>query len=254
LSERHLDDIADATIPMVDRPRFDDAYTTVGLDWGGGGDDNAATTVITVMEHIQHDGDDVEHVISTIDVLDKGLSKRDEFESLEEYIQAFDADRVLVDEGYGSSRREDLQNGNGTKYESDGYDNLYGVRFGNISDNFKWVDSSERNLFTVKRSHYARRFVDAIRSRRVRLPAGNISTGAYGSDDELGTKIYRQMTSPYEERKSTSSSRKTVIKTEGGSRDDVFFASMYSWLGYSLDAFGPTNSVVEFRTQSAPGL
>lgn len=257
LSERHLDDIADDSMPMVDRPRFSDSenvYTTIGLDWGGGGDDAAATTVITVMEHIDHDDESSpEHVISTIDILDKGLSKREEFETLEDYIQAFDANRILVDEGYGSSRREDLQQGNGTR-ESDGYDNLYGVRFGNISGKFKWVDSETKRLFTVNRSHYARRFVDAIHSRRVTLPTANISTGAYGSDNALGTRIYRQLTAPYEERKSTSSSRKTQIKTESGQRDDVFFASLYSWLGYSLDALGPSTSRIEFRTTTAPGI
>lgn len=257
LSERHIDAIADGTEHFVTQPRADDNWVTIGIDWGGGSDRKSADTVCVVMEHTSYEDGSTESVVDNVDFFDQSLSKEREFEKLEKRVIQFDPDQVVVDEGYGAKRREDLQQGNNTM-DSDGYaDIVAGCRFGNISnvDKIKWKDESEQLLFTADKSHMAKSFVDFVKAERLVLPSKGIDTGSHGRDESTGTKLYRQLTSPYEEKKETRSGRKkSTITSKSGANDDAFDAFIYAWMGFHADELGPTNTPVRFVSHAAPGV
>jgi hypothetical protein len=255
LSERHVDAIIDPTERLVTTPRDPDNWITVGVDWGGGSDRKAADTVVSVMEHVEYEDGTTESVLDRVDFLDESLSKSDEFEHLEKRILQFDPDRVVVDEGYGAKRREDLQRGNGTM-DGDGYDTVVGCRFGNISttDKVKWKDRDDKDLFTADKSHVAKSFVDFVKAQRLVIPSKQLDTGTSGRDQAAGTKLYRQLTAPYEEKRETKSGRKkSTITSKSSDNDDAFDALLYSWLAYHMDALGPTHTARRFSSHSAPG-
>lgn len=256
ISPRHLNRIADPESRFVKQRRDADNYVTVGVDWGGGSDRKAADTVITVMEHITYEDGSTESVYDRIDFLDQSLNKEQELEEIEKTIMTFDADMAVVDEGYGAKQREDLQVGNNT-LQPDGYDQVVGCRFGNISsvDKIKWKDADEQRLFTADKSYMAKSFVDFVKAERLTLPAANLDTGSHGRDEATGTKLYRHLTSPYEEKKETRSGRKkTTITSASGDNDDAFDSSVYAFLGFHADSLGPTNTPVRFSTRDVPGL
>ena len=256
LSERHIESICDPSETFVTQPRYDDSFVTVGIDWGGGSDRKAADTVIVTMEHTEFEDGVAESIVNSIDFLDEALTKSEEFEELEKRILQFDPDRVIVDEGYGSKRREDLQNGTNTMRQS-GYDRVAGCRFGNISDTnkIKWKDESEKDLFTADKTHMAKSFVDFVKAQRLTIPSTNLSVGGHGNDSAMGTKLFRQLTSPYEEKKETRSGRKkTTITSKSGNNDDAFDAFLYAWIAYHVDDLGPSNTPMSFSSTTAPGF
>jgi len=256
ISERHINQIADNSETFVSERRYEDSWVTVGIDWGGGDDRKAADTVVVAMEHMTDEDYITTSVVNDVQFLDTELSKSQEFEELEKTIMRFDADRVVVDEGYGSTRREDLQNGNGT-IQPDGYEQVVGCRYGNISDTskVKWKDEEAQQLFTADKSHVAKSFVNFVKSERLVLPASNLQQGSHGHEEATGTKLYRQLTAPYEERKETvSGTKKTRIVSRSSDSDDAFDAMTYAWMGYHIDKIGPTTSEVRFVTTSAPGF
>jgi hypothetical protein len=256
LSERHLDEISDPELGFVRERRYEDSWVTVGIDWGGGEDRQAADTVIVVMEHVEDEDGGVTTFYDTIDFIANDLSKDDEFERLEQYIIRFDPERVVVDEGYASKRREDLQRGNHTM-DPEGYPDLVvGLRFGNISntDKIKWKDAEDKDLATADKSHMTKSFVDFVKSDDIVLPTADINTGVDGKDNTVGTQLYRQLTAPYEKKKETPSGRKkTTITSDAASNDDAFDASVYAWMGYHIEKLGPTNSLIKFISPDAPG-
>ncbi|MDB9247462.1 hypothetical protein PN419_00375 [Halorubrum ezzemoulense] len=256
LSERHIDNVANPEMGFVRERRSEDNWVTIGVDWGGGTDRKAADTVIVVMEHESFEDGVTQSVVDRVTFIPEDWSKDDEYQKLEEQILRFDPDRIIVDEGYGSKRREDLQEGNYTM-DSTGYDEVVGCRYGNVSDvdKVKWKDTDDKNLFTADKTHMSKSFVDFVKSGRLTLPAADIDTGAHGQDDATGTRIYRQLTAPYEEKKDMPSGRrKTRIATDSTQNDDAFHAFIYAWMGYHVDKVGPSNTMVRFNTQSAPGF
>lgn len=255
LSERHLDAICDPNMPFVNQPRDTDNFITVGIDWGGGSDRKAADTVMAIMEHIEYEDGTTESILDNIHFLDESLSKDDEFKRLEEQILRFDPELVVVDEGYGAKAREDLQEGNHTM-DTDGYDIVKGCRFGNISNTskIKWKDESAKQLFTADKTHVAKSFVDFVKAERLTVPAANLDASAHGRDDATGTRLYRHMTAPYEQRRETRSGRKkATITADGADNDDAFDACVYAWIGYHADKLGPTNTPIRFHTSRVPG-
>lgn len=249
LSTRHLDACTDPEAGFTKTRRFDDSFVTIGVDWGGGDDRNAADTVMVAHEHL-----DDETWVSNVNFVDDDASKSAELAELEELIHNFDADRVVVDEGYGSTRREDLQQGNGTELD-DGYDQVVGVRFGNISGKTKWKDDTKQNLLTAHKSHYAKRFVDYVKAGRLTIPTATVDPGTQGNPNGVGTRLWSHLTSPYETKGETKSGKKkTSIVSDSGDNDDAFDANLYAWLAYHADDVGPTDTRVEFRTSTAPGV
>ena len=256
LAERHIDAIADDTTGLVEHPRSHDNWVTVGIDWGGGSDRKAADTVIVVMEHTEYEDGSAETIVDDVAFLDQSLSKQEEFRQLEERLIAFDPDRVIVDEGYGSKRREDLQQGSNTMDES-GYDSVIGCRFGNISntDKIKWKDAEEKRLFTADKSYVAKSFVNFVKTQRLTLPTAELDRGSHGRDEATGTKVYRQLTAPYEERKQTRSGRKkSTITAKSSQNDDAFDAFVYAWMGFHIDGLGPVHTTRKFISRDAPGV
>lgn len=241
LSDRHIDAISDNQERFVEYPRNDDNWVTIGIDWGGGSDRKAADTVLVVMEHEEFEDGSVHSIVDHVDFLDETLTKEEEMKELEQYIIQFSPAQVVVDEGYASKRREDLQEGNHTM-QPEGYDEVVGCRFGNISSTskFKWKDSQDKKLFTTDKTHMVKSFVDFVKRQELTLPTSDISRGSHGSDDDIGTKIYRHLTAPYEERKTTpSGTKKSTISCASGANDDAFDAFLYAWLGYHCDELGP---------------
>ena len=255
LAERHIETIATEEMGFVEQPRDPQNWVTIGIDWGGGDDRKAADTVIVVMEHEEYEDGATNTIVDDVTFLDEALTKQEEFEALEKQILRFDPDRIVVDEGYGAKAREDLQEGNGTM-RSDGYDQVIGCRFGNVSDvsKVKWKDKDEKRLFTADKTHMAKSFVDFVKAERLVLPTADIETGAYGRDEATGTKVYRQLTAPYEEKRETRTGRKrTTITSKSGQNDDAFDAFVYAWMGFHVDALGPVRTTRRFTSHHAPG-
>ncbi len=257
LSERHVDNVVNPDVSFVESPRSNDNYVTVGVDWGGGSDRKAADTVITVMEHVQYSDQPTESIVDNVLFLDNELSKEEEFKRLEEQFIRFDPDRVIVDEGYGSKRREDLQHGVHTM-NNDGYDSVVGCRFGNISNvsKLKWRDSDVRNLVTADKSHVANSFVDFVKSERLVIPGASFSDASTHTDsDSRGAKLYSQLTAPFEERKETKSGRKkTSVTSKSGMNDDAFDSFVYAWLAFHGNGLGPVSTTRRFSSRNGPGV
>lgn len=255
LAEQHLDAVTDPAIGFISAPRDEDNYVTIGIDWGGGTDRKAADTVIAVMEHVTYENGMTESIVDNVDFLDESLSKDEEMDEVEKRLIQFQPDRVVVDDGYGTKRREDLQDGNNT-IQPDGYDNVVGCRFGNISnvDKIKWKDKDTKQLFTADKSHVAKSFVDFVKAERLRIPSADIDAQLHGRDNAVGTKLYRQLTAPFEERKETATGRKTSrITSKSGSNDDAFDAFNYAFLAFHADKLGPTNTPTRFTSTNVPG-
>jgi len=264
LSRRHLKACANDELGLVTERRHADAFVTIGVDWGGGDDRNAADTVIIVMEHTQFDADEgsvqdtvTRTYIDDVTFVPQDHSKDEEFHELEERIIQFDADEVVVDDGYGSKRREDLQKGNYTM-DPDGYRQLVdALRFGNVSSStrIKWKDDDAKLLATADKTHFAKSFVDFVKSGRLVIPTADLNTSSNAPDTATGKRLYEQLTAPYEERRETSAGKKkATITSKRSTNDDAFDAGVYAWMGYHADILGPTSTHTEFRTISAPGV
>lgn len=254
LSERHIDNICDPELSFHQERRYEDSWITMGIDWGGGSDRKAADTVITVMEHVKYDDEQIESIYNDVEFVDESASKNEEFETVETKILQYDPEVIVVDEGYGSKRREDLQAGTNT-LRPNGYDNVVGCRFGNISSTqkVKWKDDDDKKLFTADKSYMAKAFVDFVKAERMTLPSSQISTGAHGGETK-GAKIYRQLTAPYEEKRETKSGRKKkTITSRSGDNDDLFDSSIYAWMGRHADQLGPTETTYDFGGHEVPG-
>jgi len=246
LAERHVTAIEDPSLGEYPTRRYDDSHVTVGVDWGGGDDRNAADTVLVVGEHVASDEGDDHTYVRRVSFVDGDLTQDEEFDAIESVIETFDPDRVVVDEGYGSKRRQDLQMGNGTAVEGGYGDLVVGVRFGNVSDaeKTKWKDSTERRLATVDKTHKAKQFVSRVKAEQLTVPAADLS---YAHTSDKGRRLRDQLTATHEVQKETSSGRKkSRVTSKSGANDDAFDAFVYMMVGYYDDKIGPTDTYVDF--------
>lgn len=236
LSESDVINCLDEEIEFRDRRRWEDSYVTVGVDWGGGEDEKAAYTAMCVAEHIQNDDGNAETYILDIDFIDKNASKDEEMKALEEKILKYDVDRAVVDEGYASKRREDLQNGTGTMDESGYADLLSGCRFGNVQNKsgVTWADGGR--FFTVDKSHTIEQVVDQFKREKIHIP----SSLSFGSEDDVGTRMLDQLTAPYKQKKETPSGTKK-IRVKSDRNDDAMDAFTYAIIAHrKVGNTGPT--------------
>lgn len=246
ISDRHLDAIAHPSMGFTDSRTSQDSVVVVGVDWGGGSDRKAADTVVAVVEQLPNEE---RAVIQTIDFLDTSLTKSQELTEIEERIQKFDPEVVCVDEGYGVTQREDLQTGDNCSYSDDGYDNVYGIRFGNTGDKDDLTfDGPRRRFATVNKYYQASSFVERLKDEAYALPTAGIDASSYGDPAEKGTKIYSQLTAPYEERsEGRKSGRKTITITSDSNRnDDCFDALTFADVGLRYETLLPNSSFVKF--------
>jgi hypothetical protein len=190
--------------------------------------------------------DDYTIVIRDIEFVDPDLNKQAELEKVEEKIRDFEADRIAVDEGYGAKQREDLQEGNNI-WNTDGYDNVCGIIYGNIKDKDepKFSDSGfeDSSYCTVARTHMIENMVSDFKSGRIDIPAADLSDGREGTEQ----KVIDQLTAPYTDRKETSDGKKK-LKVMADRNDDVFQAFVYLWI--AAQKFGSRRTLKKIGTHN----
>lgn len=232
LTENDIRGMLDPERSFSRQRRFDDSVVSIGVDWGGGKGDKASETVVWVFEQTAMEEGDYHLDTLKIDFVDPDVSFHDELELVEEYIIRYDADVAVVDEGYGSKRREDLQDGNGTM-NPDGYiDVVKGCWYGNIKNKSEVKfeqDSGMERFFTCDRSHMMESCIQDIKDGLVTVPGEDIR---FGSKRSMGTKLINHMTAPYKDYDETSSGKKKLkILCDDARNDDAMHAATYAWIG-----------------------
>lgn len=217
--------------------QFDHSTVVVSADWGGGGDDKAADTVILVVEYVdvETDGGDVqtEGVVRQATFVDPDKTPQEEVRAVEEAIIGYDAERAVVDFGHGSKRFRDLQDGVGT-IDPDGYpQRVKAIRFGNIKNrsDVKWErDSGQRRFATVHKTMVYEKMVEAVKSGEYTFPASQLG---FDGRSTKGRKIVRQLTAPHKTFTTTpDGKKKTRIETDDNRNDDLADAFVLAHLGY----------------------
>lgn len=206
------------------RPIDPQNNTFLGVDWGGGDGEGAASTVITVLEEMP-DG-------TLIDLktewLDPDLSKAEELERVEDYIITYNVSATVVDEGYGDTNRENLQRGVGTK-NPDGYDNVFGCMYGNVNkkDGVTWNrKGSDKEYFTVNRTYMMESMVEDFKRGKIKIPKNDLD---FGTKNSNGTKLMDELTAPYTDRVETADGKKK-LRVVSDWNDDAFHSFTYAWI------------------------
>lgn len=226
LADRHINQVLNQDKSFPNRRQNKDSTVTIGVDWGGGSDETAADTVIAVGEHTEHPNGDITSILLNLYFVAESLTKKEEIQKLEDIMSKYDADRVLVDEGFGTAQREMLQNG--TIQEPRGHDDVYGCRFGNVRDNtqLKWNSGDGKRFVTVDKSYQIERTVDAFKDGRLEIPAKTMNfDGRYSQ----GVKMKSQLTAPYKDLVETTSGKKKV-RVKSDRQDDAIDAFTYMLL------------------------
>lgn len=252
LSDSHVKDSFDRDDGFKQRRQYDDSLVTVGVDWGGGDSQDSSDTVIVVGEQIPIDDEEHKYDINVLDLefLDADLSKQQELSAVEQRIRDYEADRIAVDEGYGSKQREDLQNGNNI-WKDDGWDEVCGIIYGNIKEKDKPKFSEESfddsAYCTVARTHMIESMVDDFKSGSFTIPAGGLSDGRDGTRQQL----IDHLTAPYTDKTETSGGKKK-LKVMADRNDDAFQAFVYMWI--AMERFGNQRSIKKIGTHNRQGL
>lgn len=243
LSDNHVrEHLVDGT--FTNKRQYDDSTVVMGVDWGGGDSQDASDTVIVVGERRPLEDDKYKIEILDIEFLDPDLNKHDELTHVEDRIRDFEVDRIAVDEGYGAKQREDLQEGNDV-WNTDGYDNVCGVLYGNIKDKDqpKFADSGfeDSAYCTVARTHMMESMVAAFKDGRFDVPEDDLTDGREGTRQRL----IDQLTAPYTDRTETSDGKKK-LKVMADRNDDAFHAFTYLWIAAAK--FGTRRTVTSVAT------
>lgn len=231
-----------------DRPFREDSTITIGVDWGGGDDKNAGNTVVVVGEHLEVENGFETNIIK-IDFLDKSLRKPEEQEVVEDYILKYEADAVLVDEGYGHTPRENLQHENSRIKEEGYHNNVKGIRYSNTSNytGVKWHKSND--FFTVYKPYQVEDLVDRVRKEKITINGKDLDFSTKSSN---GTKVINQLTAYRKEFKENNSGKKKIeIVSESGNNDDLFDAMVYVVLAYTEVSKRQTPTI--FRSRKKKG-
>lgn len=234
---------------------FDDSTVVFSVDWGGGGDESAADTTFTVGERVNIEdhavdipwADEVEtnwfHFIIQHEFVDHDLGKKEETQKVREWITKYDPDLVLVDEGFGTTERQTLQ--------EEYFDRLKGVMFGNVSTsediNWNTNDADQRLFATVDKVYSSEMMVDTVKDGKFVLPKQDLS---FGSEKASGNKLISQLTAPYKESKTTQSGKKK-LSIEADRNDDAFDTFTYQHLGAVRMQQGP--SLTSFSLKDRKG-
>ena len=205
------------------RKTHEENRTFIGVDWGGGDGEGAASTVLTVGEE-QPDG-----IIKTlkVDFFPHDLSAEEELHRVEDAIISYDANIVVVDEGYGDTHRANLQDGVGTK-NPNGYDNVYGCMYGNVNkkDGVTWSRKGHKDYFTVNRTFMIESFVEDFKRGNIRIPSKDLDFGTRSSN---GSRIIDNLTAPYTDRVETADGKKK-LRVQSDQNDDAFHSFTYMWI------------------------
>lgn len=202
------------------RPIDPNHDTFIGVDWGGGDGEGAASTVVTIWEEM----DDGTITVLNVDVLDSNLSKNEELEQIEQHLVNYDATIGVVDEGYGDTNRSNLQRGIGTEHGE--YDNVYGCMYGNVGNKKGVTWNKSKDYFTVNRTFMIESMVEDFKRGNINIPADDLD---FGNRRSLGTMLIDQLTAPYTDRVETSDGKKK-LKVLSDRNDDIFHAFVYAWI------------------------
>lgn len=216
----------------------DDSTVAIGVDWGGGEGEGAAKTVVTVGERVE---DTI--YVRLVRILDSGMSFREELEAIDHIVQSFDVDVGVVDEGFGDSERQELQ-------DEYGHDNIYGVWYGHVKnkEELKWnKHKNQKRFFTANKPYMCRRFVEDFKSGGFVLPKRDL---AFGTKQDKGAKIVDQLTAPYTDRVETSDGKKK-LKVQSDRSDDVFDSFTYLWM--AAHKVQSNRTLREIRSHRRPG-
>jgi len=205
-----------------ERRQSEDSIVTMGVDWGGGHDKNAAVTAIMIVEWEQfQDGDDQGTVLK-VDTLDPSKNHKDELMDVEDYIDQYSVDTCVVDHGYGHTSMVDLQDGNSPVDPSGYQDTVVGAKYGNVQNasDIKYEKSSgKRRFFTCEKTYSIERAVEAVRNSTVICPSKDLN---FDGKDTLGTRLIDHLTSPYKDHKETPSGTKKIrVTTDSNDNDDI---------------------------------
>lgn len=204
--------------------QFDNTKTFLGVDWGGGKGEGAAETVCIVGEE-DPDGEKI-HILN-IDIFDSDMSSAEEREQIDQHMQNYDVDIAVVDEGFGDTDREVLQDEFG--YDDSGQQRLYGCWYGNVKDKeeIKWnrFEDSKR-FFTTSKTFMVKKMAESFKDGDMRIPNDGLS---FDTKQSKGTKIVEQLSAPYTDQKETRGG-KTKTEVISDRNDDVFDAMTYVWI------------------------
>jgi len=228
---------------------FSDSEVIIGVDWGGGDSSEASDTVIVVLERIAEDDGDKRLIVRDLDFVDSDANKQEELEAVEQRIRDYEADRVAVDEGYGSKQREDLQDGNNI-WNDDGWDQVCGTIYGNVSDqgspSFQESGYEDSRYCTVARTHMCESMVADFKDGNIEIPKNDLSFARDGD----GTKLVDQLTAPYTDRKETAGGKRKK-KVLADRNDDAFHALVFAWI--AAEKFGTRRTVRSVSTNTRRG-
>jgi hypothetical protein len=217
-------DAFDAELRFQPTRSWDDSTVYLTVDWGGGKGEGAASTVVTVGEELP---DDETIYIRKIELLDSDLSHSEERDRIDEYMQQYNVDLGVVDEGYGDTTREQLQDEYGYGATSD--NPIYGCWFGNVKDKeeIKWNRfNDEKRFFTASKTYAVKKMAEDFKNGNFVLPKHGVG---FDTKSSKGTQILDQLTAPYTERRETQTGR-TKMTIASDRNDDIFDTFTYLWI------------------------
>lgn len=209
---------------FVPTRRWEDSTVYLTVDWGGGKGEGAARTVVAVGEQPANSHDIIANKIS---VLSPELSHAEEREKIHEYMQRYEVDLGVVDEGFGDTDREELQDEYG--YDSRSRQPIYGCYFGNVknAEEIKWNrHEDEKRFFTVSKTYTVKKFAEDFKNGDIIIPKESL---AFDTKDALGTQLLDQLTAPYTERKENPGGKKKIL-VKSDRNDDIFDGLNYLWI------------------------
>lgn len=208
-------------------PEWPNTLTVLGVDWGGGSGEGAAKTVVGVGELTPSEDGQQDLKLLNVEILDPDLSSKEEREFIDGWMRKYDVDIGVVDEGYGDTDRESLQDEYG--YDDGGDSRIYGCWYGNVKDKeeIKWNRFNDRRrFFTAAKTFMVESMAEDFKDGRIKIPKEDLS---FDSKRSKGTIIVDQLTAPYTEKKETQSGRTKKI-VESDRNDDVFDMLTYVWM------------------------
>lgn len=209
--------VLDEDLGFMYERQHGDTDMLLGVDWGGGEGEGAASTVVTVGEMYE---DRIE--VRNIEVFDSDLSKREEVERIDELMDQYNIDCAVVDEGYGDSERQTLQ-------DEFNHRNLYGCRYGNVKnkEEIKWNRfKSSKRFFTANKPYMVRKFAEDFKDGKIIIPKADLE---FGTRRDLGTMVVDQLTAPYTDRDETVTGQKK-LRVISDRADDIFDSFNYMWM------------------------
>lgn len=208
-----------------------ESVVTMGVDWGGGHDKNAALTAIMVVEWTQDEDGNDNGTVLTADTLPPSSNHREELTTVEDYINDYSVETCVVDHGYGHTSMVDLQDGNDPVDPSGYLNTVVGAKYGhvqNASDIKYESDSGKKRFFSCDKTYSIERAVEAVKNQRVTCPSASLS---FDGSESLGSRIVDHFTSPYKDHKEDPTGTKKIrVKTENQDNDDLLDALTFNIL------------------------